>query len=310
MSSRLLVTGATGFVGRWVLRHWSETHPDVEVWATGIEPDPGNLEASEYRAVNLLDAPGVGDLVEACRPTHVIHLAGITEDASLAEHLSNNVLGTENLYEALLARQESDPPRIVQASSAAAYGHVLPSELPISESQWPRPVTAYGLSKLTQDHVASAMARARKLPVILGRIFNLVGPGQPSSRIPMALVRQLLDAERGETARLRVGRISSRRDFVDVRDVATAFSALLESGVPGETYNIASGRDYSVQEVIELLFSISGLSLPLDVDAERIRGEDVPCVRGDIGKIMAATGWRPEIAMENSLRAIWEQRGP
>lgn len=302
---RLLVTGATGFIGKWVLHHWSTAHPEVEVWATAKNSNPGDVNASEYWSVDLLDDRGVRALARACRPSHVIHLAGTTEAASLATHLSINVVGTENLYAALLAIEDRDLPRIVQASSAAAYGQILPSELPILESQPPRPVTPYGLSKLAQDYLAAAMARTRRLPVIQGRVFNLVGPGQSDSRIPMTLVSQLRAVRNGKIGRLRVGRVGSRRDFVDVRDVVMAFDTLLEAGVPGEAYNIASGRDFAIKEIIDMLFSISGLNVPLEVDATRIRAEDVPCVRGDIGKIVAATSWRPRISLEDSLRAIW-----
>lgn len=301
---RLLVTGATGFVGLWTLRHWRVTHPHVEVWATSEKPCPPRVEAHEYRQVDLRDVGAVTELVRACRPTRVIHLAGVVGNALLAEHLSVNVVGTENLYNALTEVEDLADLRIVQASSAATYGPVHPDELPITEQQPPRPITPYALGKVAQDYLAAAMWRTKGLPAIRGCVFNLLGPGQPDTLVPMTFIKQLRDARSPVIARLQVGQTASRRDFVDVRDVVAAFDLLLDSGQPGEAYNIASGQDVSIQELIDELLRITGLDVPVQLAAPRVRAIDVPCVRADISKLTAATGWQPKISWRESLAAM------
>lgn len=303
---RLLVTGATGFVGKWVLRYWHRVHPEVELWATSEQPAPPPVPVAAYRQVDLREPQAARGLVSACRPSQVIHLGGLTGRATLADHLSVNVLGTENLYAALA---DCDPPadlKIVQAGSAAAYGLIRPEELPVTEEQLPRPVTAYGIAKAAQDLLAVAMGYTRGLRIIRACIFNILGPGQPESLVPMAFIKQLLTVRSGAADRLKVGNTAPRRDFVDVRDIAAAFDALLAHGRPGEAYNVASGRDVSIRELIDRLLAISGLSVPVETDPDRTRSVDVPCIRASVDKIRAEAGWQVSIEPERSLSDMWK----
>lgn len=302
---RVLVTGATGFLGTWTLRHWKVTHPDSELWATSNLPLSRRSPADRFLRVDLCSREATEELVSACRPTHVVHLAGLTHNARLAEQLRVNVLGTENLYNALAHIDEGGRVRIVQASSAAAYGSVHPEELPITEKQLPRPVSSYALSKLAQDYLAGAMWRTRGLQVTCARIFNILGPGQSDHLVPMTFIRQLINARAHLSDRLEVGNTMSRRDFVDVQDIMSAFDALIDHGQPGEVYNVASGRDISIQEIIEKLVVISKQHIKVEIVAERARPTDVPCVRADISKITTETGWRPKIPLPKSLEAMW-----
>jgi GDP-4-dehydro-6-deoxy-D-mannose reductase len=303
---RILVTGATGFVGGWTLRHWQIHHPETEVWACSEKPRPPQIACHEYRQVDLCDRAGLRRLVQECRPARVIHLAGLIGPVPLKQHLVVNVVGTENLYVALAEFGEVSTLRLVQSSSAAVYGPVASEELPIRETQPPRPITAYALSKLAQDYLAAAMWRTKGLAVVTGRVFNLLGPGQPDGLVPMTFVRQLQEVRAGRAGRLETGRTDARRDFVDVRDVVTALDLILEKGEPGEVYNIASGSDVSIQDVIDQLLVTAGLKVPLSVAPARLRASDVLHVRADISKLEKVTGWRPTISLADSLRAMWE----
>ncbi len=306
--NRLLVTGATGFVGRWTLQHWRATHPDVEIWATSNQPTCPEGLADEFCVLDLLDAGAVQDLVDACVPGHVIHLAGLVGAAPFADHIAVNVLCTENLYRALSQSGASPKPRVVQAGTAALYGYVAPDELPVREDNPLRPLTAYGLSKMTQDYLAEMFCRTQELDIVRARVFNLMGPGQPEHLVPASFIKQLKAMHDRDS--LQVGNLSARRDFVDVRDVVRAFDALLAGGQPRGVYNIASGSSVSIRSVLDDLLEISGLhDVSVEEDAARMRPNDVLDVYGDITAIAQAVGWRPQISREEALRDMWNEGG-
>ena len=181
---RLLVTGATGFVGTWVLRHWGAAHPDVEIWGTSEQPCPARTPATHYEQVDLRDAEAVRALVRAARPSLVVHLAGLIGQAGLAEHLAVNVVGTDNLYAALAEADLSPGPRIVQASSAATYGLVRPEELRIPDT--------------SSLHSSSILSGAFMPSSPLGSWFVLFGscPSSGSASRPPLLVLRLLAPDR------------------------------------------------------------------------------------------------------------------
>jgi GDP-4-dehydro-6-deoxy-D-mannose reductase len=302
--NRLLVTGASGFLGRWTLRHWRAAHPEVEVWATSDQDVCLDGLSDRYSVVDLRDASAVSQVVLACNPTHVIHLAGLIGEASLAEHLSVNVIGTDNLYSALAELDCSESLRIVQAGTAAIYGRVAPDELPISEKNAFRPLTAYAMSKMAQDYLAQMVWRTPCLGVIRARIFNLVGPNQPEHLVPATFIRQLkAGCEEGS---LQVGNLETRRDFVDVRDVVLALDRLMTDGRSGEAYNIASGASTAIRTVLNELINIAGLcGISITQEAERHRKSDVSDVYADITAITEATGWRPRIPLRTSLEDMY-----
>ncbi len=304
MSGRLLVTGATGFVGAWVLRRWAAVHQDVEVLATSDLPSTDRIPIARYRSADLRTPDAARDLIRWARPDTVLHLAGMIGGNDLAALLAVNVLGTHNLYRALAAEGFASQTRVVQVSSAAVYGAVPVAAQPINEDQPLSPTTIYGVSKAAQEHVALAAAAQDGLAVIRARIFNLIGPGQPGQLVPMCFVSQISALGESED-RLEVGDVSPRRDFVDVRDAVEALDRLLASGEPGSAYNIASGRDLSIRKVIEDLIEVSGKAVSIEIDPSRLRKGDVSQVCADVRRIAGEVGWRAAIPVKESLRAMW-----
>ncbi len=305
-ANRLLVTGATGFVGSWTLRHWRTAHPEVELWATSDQSACLDELADKFSTFDLRDGNAVREFVRSCNPTHVIHLAGLVTEASLAEHLAVNVLGTENLYNALAEMDCSKDLRVLQAGTAAIYGRVLPEELPIKENNPLRPLTAYAISKMIQDYLAEMFWRTRGLDVIRARIFNFFGPGQPENLVPATFIKQLKAMCDGES--LQVGNLSTRRDFVDVRDVVLAFDKLLAGAQPGEAYNIASGKSITIRDILNDLISMSRLNdVSIKPEYDRGRKNDVPDVFADVTAIAEAVGWRPQISLRASLDVMWKE---
>ncbi len=293
---RALITGGKGFVGQWLAAHLKDAGDEVAV--IDLETD-------------VADGAAVRRVMAAARPEAVYHLAAMTHVGESWENPSQvlrvNVLGTAEL---LAAARLLDPvPTMLVVSSAEVYGVVTPEQLPLREDTPTAPATPYAASKLAAEAVALQAWRGYRQPVVVVRPFNHIGPGQsPNFAVP-ALAKRIVEARRSGARSLRVGTLTTRRDFTDVRDVVVAYRLLMTEGVPGTIYNVASGRDVAISEVAEQLLALAHAELELVTDPELVRPVDVPVLRGDAGLLHAATGWAPSIPLATTLADVltsWE----
>lgn len=263
------------------------------------------------REVDVADGAAVKPALAAAAPDVVYHLAALShvgrswDDPS--EVLRVNVLGTAEVLAA--ARSLPTPPLVLAVSSAEVYGSVEADQLPIGEGVPVAPATPYAASKAAAEQVALQAWRGFGQPVVVVRPFNHIGPGQAPTFAVSALARRIVQARASGTTELRVGNLASRRDFTDVRDVVRAYRLLARSGKPGSVYNVCSGRAVAIAEVVRELVALSGAELELVTDPDLVRPVDVPVLEGDAGALRAATGWSPELALEDTLRdvlAYWE----
>ena len=151
----------------------------------------------------------------------------------------------------------------------------------------------------------------RGLPVVLARPFNHLGPGQSDRLVASTLAHQVARNEREGTDVVLAGDLTPRRDFTDVRDVVRAYRLLVTEGQPGEAYNVCSGVDVPISEVADALIAQARRPMRVELDPSRLRPVELPALRGDPGKLRAATGWTPEIPLERTLSdllAWWRQR--
>jgi len=288
---RALITGGKGFVGHWLAAWLVEQGDDVVV----IDKE-----------TDVADQPAITAAVERAAPDAVYHLAALAHVgeswSSPGEVLRVNVLGTAGVLAA--ARTAAPAARVLVVSSAEVSGATTADELPIGESTPVRPVTPYAASKAAAEQVALQAWRGFGQPVVVVRPFNHVGPGQGPTFAVSALARRIVEASRDGADHIPVGNLGARRDFTDVRDVVRAYRSLVTDGEPGEVYNVCSGRDVSIAEVAERLLALTGASLRLVTDPELVRPVDVPVVRGDPSKLVAAVGWRPVLALDDTLRDV------
>ncbi len=288
---RALITGGRGFVGRHLQAHLESCHD--EVVAIDLEHDVADV--TEMTSV-------VGDV----RPEAIYHLAAISHVGESwndpSKVLTVNVLGTAAVLAA--ARQLGTDCRVLVVSSAEVYGAVTPAELPLHEGSPTRPASPYAASKLAAEAVALQAARGFAQPVIVARPFNHIGPGQAPTFFVPAMATRLADASRDGRRSVPVGNLEARRDFTDVRDVVRAYRLLIERGVSGAIYNIASGVDHSMREVAERLRDRVDSSISFDTDPALLRPADVPVLRGDATKLKAATEWSPLISLDQTLKDI------
>jgi GDP-4-dehydro-6-deoxy-D-mannose reductase len=296
---RSLITGGRGFVGHWLADHLRDLGDDVVIIDQEVEiTDP----------VALLAA------VSDAAPDAIYHLAALTHVGQSWEEplrvLEVNVIGTGALLAA--ARECGTDPRILVTSSAEVYGAVTdPGQLPLREDSPTAPLTPYAASKLAAEALVAQAHLGHGQHVITVRPFNHIGPGQsPNFAVP-ALARRIVEAERRGGGTIPVGNLSARRDFTDVRDVVRAYRLLIETGRSGGIYNVCSGRDVSIRAIADGLLGLAGTSLELETDPSLVRPVEVPVLRGDPGRLEEATGWKPEVPLEQTLAdvlAYWQQR--
>ncbi len=297
---KVLVTGATGFVGRHLVAHLQACSDDV----TGTDLLHDN--------VDICDPGAVEALVRRVRPEAIYHLAGWADVggswAAPARAFRVNAEGTLNV---LTAATELGVERVLSVSSADVYGKVSEAELPLTENSPLRPVSPYAASKVAADYLGLQAWLGRGLPVLRVRAFNHLGPGQTDKFVASALASRIARAEVEGTGVVTVGNLSARRDFTDVRDVVRAYRLLVERGEPGEVYNVCSGTDVSVGELADQLRAMAQQPITFETDPELLRPVDVPVLRGDHSRLTAATGWVPEIPLAQTLADLlddWRKR--
>jgi GDP-4-dehydro-6-deoxy-D-mannose reductase len=289
---RAYLTGGSGFVGAWLLRQLAEA---------------GDSSTAPGPEIDVTDLGLLSSDMEAASPEVVYHLAALTHVGQSwsepAETFHVNAMGTLNVLEA--AARLEEPPVVVLVSSAEVYGPASGATA-LDERAELRPVTPYAASKVAAEFLGLQAFLGRGLRVVRARPFNHVGPGQSDSFVVSALARRIVEAEVEKTGKVRVGNLAASRDFTDVRDVVRAYRLLAGAGVAGEAYNVCSGRAVSIAELAAMMAGLSSHRIELVEDPALFRPVEVPVLLGDASKLVAATGWHPEIGLLDTLSDVLE----
>jgi GDP-4-dehydro-6-deoxy-D-mannose reductase len=264
--------------------------------------------------VNLTDSACVHRLIAAMHPDRIFHLAAQsfvpTSWSAPAETLTNNTVSEINLFEAV--REAGIDPLIHVAGSSEEYGLVLPHEVPIKETNPLRPLSTYAVSKVTQEMLAWQYHRSYGLKTVVTRGFNHTGPRRGHVFVTSDCARQIAQIERNSRPPvINIGDLGVRRDWTDVRDTVRGYWLALEKGVPGEVYNVGSGKAYTIQEMLDLLLQATPVKVEIRQETARFRPSDVRILLADVSKFQAQTGWKPEIPFEKTLSDLldyWRAR--
>ncbi len=278
----MLVTGADGFTGVHFVKHAREA----------------GYEVFEFNA-DLTNPVAVQNQVNTAEPDVVVHLAAISfvgHDKACAFY-DVNVIGTLNLLDALL-KLPNLPKRVLLASSANVYGNCEQS--PISELQMPAPLNHYAMSKLAMEHLAKTYAD--RLPLFFVRPFNYTGPGQVESFVIPKLIAQF--KRRASTVEL--GNLTVEREYNDVRMVTDAYLKLIDKAAVGETYNICSGKTYTLHQVIDALVELTGHQISVAVNPVFVRANELHRLCGDTSKLNKTIGTYDSNALKDMLRWMLE----
>ena len=288
----------------------------AELTATGSYELYGTVRLPERRGqtaipqsrtfdCDILDRSAVAAVVGRVEPTAVFHLAGRAEVGESWKDpvgtIEANVVGTLNVIQAIM--EGAPQSRLVVISTAGIYGHAAEPDRPLTENSPVSPIDPYSVSKAAAELLAHQYFVSHGLQVIVVRPFNHIGPGQSHRFLVGRLARRIAEIEAGtEPPVLTLGDLSSRRDFTDVRDVARAYRLLMERGVAGDVYNVATRRAVEIRQVVDIALAQSTIPIKIERDTERQRPMDLQVLLGDSSKLRALTGWEPSVPIEQSIR--------
>lgn len=301
---KVFVTGVGGFVGQWLKRELTGAgHVVVGPNAGGPS---GRFDVRDPEALRLAFV--------AAGPDAVVHLAAVSSSTQAAADpqgaLEVAVGGTLNLME-VIGLQQRRPAAVLVVGSSEVYGSPSSADLPLNESSMLRPRTSYALAKAGQESVALAYAARLGLPLVVARSFSHIGPGQRSDFVVPALASRVLAVREGRASVIPVGNLDVRRDFSDVRDFALAYRMLLEAlasaqiGRGGVVLNVCSGESVSIRQIVDWLCALAGVRVNTSVERELVREGEPEEIRGDASALRSATGWRPQVALEQTMADIW-----
>jgi GDP-4-dehydro-6-deoxy-D-mannose reductase len=281
VSNDLLVTGAGGFVGAWVMERAGQA----------------GLRACAV-AGDLRDPAVAERAVAECDPVAVVHAAAAPREGSPWVSLGTDLMLAGNVV-AAVAEHAPDAPVLIPGS-AAQYG--MGATEPLSEDDATVPVSPYGVAKCVLEQAVLAEPLRRGVRVIWARSFNLIGPRQKANAPAGQWARQIVAAENAGGGVLRTGSLDVVRDFLDVRDVADAYLALVRAPEASGAINVCSGQGMPLRALAEAMIAAASAPITLSLDHELERRVDPPVVVGDPSRLQTLTGWTPRHDLAGSVR--------
>lgn len=293
---RAYVTGASGFVGRYLVPFLRAAGD--EVLAPGADDGTPTTDICSFDDISAA--------LHAARPEVVYHLAAQSDVRHSWDDpggtFAINAQGTLNVVRAAIA---AGVRRVLIVGSSDCYGAVSPQDLPLSEDSPLNPLTPYAASKIAAEVVARQWALAGSIETVATRSFSHTGPGQRAAFVVPVFAQRIRQAVADGSDKIAVGNLDPIRDFTDARDVIAAYRLLMEHGASGEAYNVCSGTGRSIREIAEGLIALSGHDIELVVDDDLVRPVEVPQLVGSPAKLAAATGWAPAIPFQQTLLDVY-----
>ena len=299
---RVLITGAAGFIGSALVPELAKKGYVVYVLdnLSFGKRELLDIPDDQFFLGNITDRTLVQTTIAKVNPHWIIHLAAIHFIPYCNQHpyesANINIQGTINVLDA--AKGLDCLEKVLFASTAAVYPIV---DAPIAETLMTNPLDIYGLSKLAGERLVNEFHLETKIPSIVCRFFNAFGPRETNAHLIPEIHRQIVDGKR----KIQLGNLDPQRDFIHTSDMSLALRLLLEKFDTGiDTFNIGSGIEYSVREVVQAFERAIGESIEIQVDPARVRKVERQHLCADIQKLTEFLDWAPTISLDQGIQKL------
>ncbi|MFI3237863.1 MAG: GDP-mannose 4,6-dehydratase [Lachnospiraceae bacterium] len=303
MSKKALIIGAAGFMGGYLI---DQLH-DVCNWSvcvTKMKQETLITEKADVRDLDILQYEEIVKLLQAEKPDYIFHLAA---QSSVAYAWKNpqltvdiNINGSINVLNAIRSLELDC--KVLLIGSSEEYGNCLSGTGIIDEAHPLQPNNMYAMTKVAQELTGRIYAQAYGMHIVMVRAFNHIGPKQAPLFVVSDFCKQVADIEKGlREPVMRVGNLAAKRDFTDVRDIARAYSMIIEDGVPGEIYNIGRSKAIEIRKILDMILEQSTTNITVEIDPARLRPIDTPLIEADTQKLRSVIDWEPRYQIEDTI---------
>ena len=304
--NNVLVLGGDGFTGRHFIRWAKECNLGKYNKFIGASINDESVPMyDDWIKVDITNEGSITGAFKNLKIEYVLNLAGLIRSNSYS--LLHQVNAEASFFLMNFFAQQTTIKKILLVGSAAEYG--TPVKLPLKEVDECRPLSPYGLSKLSQTLYAKYLSRTLSVPVIIARTFNILGHGMPDNLAIGSFVSKITAAKNGDT--ITTGDLSPKRDYLTIDDVCDAYWRLLMSGKSGQVYNVCAGVPISMKEILDVMITASGKNLIVEQHHElTTSGKDVPDIYGDNSLLVYETGWGQKIpVLKTAAEIVIQQCG-
>ena len=305
---KAIVTGVAGFAGSYLaellllkgINVFGLVAPKERL--DNIYSIKSGLELEQF---NVLNTGKMNDFVKKVKPDFVFHLAAMAsvgKSFGAAQKVYDvNFNGSLNVFEA--ASTLKNLSKLIFVSSSDVYGIFKPANKILDENQPLNPISPYGISKVASEYMALYYYRTKNVPIIRIRSFNHSGPKQTTDFVIPSFCSQVAKIEKsGRPGKIKVGDLSARRDFSDVRDIVRGYYLAATRGKPGMVYQLCSGKTVSIEKVLRKLIKMSDSKIKREVNKKLLRKSDIPILRGSNRKAGKELGWFCQFKLEETLK--------
>ncbi|HUC96069.1 MAG TPA: NAD(P)-dependent oxidoreductase [Candidatus Saccharimonadales bacterium] len=290
---KVLVFGADGFIGRNVCLALGKEHEVIKAVQYAASSDKNTIQA------DLLNQDSIRYALKKVKPETIVNCAGIVGTGG---NMDLNVQFTKNILEQ--AAQTDVVKKVIICGSAGEYGQVSPENIPVSEDAPLNANSGYGLSKLNEERFAIDYGQKHNIQVVVLRIFNPIGKEMAEKFLLMKLLSQVKDFNAGERDSIELTRLDSKRDYVSIKDVASAFKSIVGGNPRNGVYNVGSGTSTTNGELLELILKNSKLDNKPQIKETSNEAEPLVAIQADITRISNEFGWRPVHPIDEVIREI------
>lgn len=301
--NKYLITGVTGFVGRYLVEYINQTEPSSQIFGIGTRKNCAL--PIHYCQINLKEKEQTENLLADIRPDYIIHLASMS---SVGESWKNPDICFQNntgiMLNILTATANLKlKTRLLSVGSSEEYGNYPADKMPLKECYELMPQNPYAVAKVSQEMLCKLFINYG-LDIVMTRSFNHIGPYQDTRFVVPSFIKQLVEISQNKKSDMTVGNINISRDFTDVRDVVNAYYKILHQGKTGEVYNVCSGKKTKLKDIITLTESCLGIKAAITVDSSLLRKNDSKIIFGDNSKLKNELSWSPQYSIKDTIKDI------